>query len=378
MTVSEPTGATPARRIAYVSMQAVEQGQDSWAAVMEIIDGWKARGWEVDTWFPSYDERAPSAATRVREMYRVQGALRHRLDSYDAVYVRGHVMAYPTSRAAARTGIPVFQECNGTYEDLFVAWPATKRFRGFFEERMRAQYRAADYIFCGTEQQREWLRAETGHNRIDVSPNGANAKLFRPGVPKREGLPPRYVLFFGQMAPWQGIEVLIEAFGLPEWPEGVDLVFVGDGVRRPAVEEAVAESGGRIHYLGRLPYAELPAVIGHCVASTSPQFTVERGDEGFSALKLYESMACGVPVIGSDYPGVGDVIRRNDSGLVVAPGDARELALAAARIADDPEAAAQMGRRGREAIEREASWEARAAQRQERMEQVIVAMRGGR
>lgn len=370
--------ASSARRIAYLSLQAVEQGQDSWAAVMEIVEGWRAKGWAVDTWFPSYEKRVPSAVTRLREMYRVQRALSHRLADYDAVYVRGHVMAYPTSRAAARRGIPVFQECNGTYEDLFVAWPATRRFKTLFEQLMRVQYRNADHVFCGTEQQRIWLRAETGHDRIDVSPNGANDHIFRPGTPKRDGLPGRYVLFFGQMAPWQGIEVLIEAFGRAEWPNDVDLVFVGDGVRRPAVERAVAGSGGRVRYLGRLPYEELPAVIGHCVASTSPQYTNERGSEGFSALKLYESMACGVPVIGSDYPGVGDVIRHYDCGIVVEPGDAVALARAVASIAADPSLAARLGANGRAAIEREASWQARAVQRQERMERVIARAWGGR
>ncbi len=81
------------------------------------------------------------------------------------------------------------------------------------------------------------------------------------------------------------------------------------------VEAAAGTGDSGISYLGRLPYEQLPGVIAHCVASTSPQYTPDRGDAGFSALKLYESMACGVPVIGSDYPGVGDVIRCYDCGI---------------------------------------------------------------
>jgi len=361
------------RRIAYVSMQAVVEGQDSWAAVNEIIEGWRAGGWRVDTWFVSYPDTAPGGLGRVREMLRVQRELKARLSDYDAVYVRGHVMAYPTARAARDLGIPVFQECNGTYEDLFVAWPVTRYARGTFESRMRRQYIEADHIFCGTEQQRRWLRAETGHDRIDVSPNGANADVFRPDVPKRPGVPDRYVLFFGQFAPWQGIEVLLAARSSASWPQGVDLVFAGDGARRPLVEEAAALPGSGVSYLGRLPYAELPGVIAHCVASTSPQFTEERGSEGFSALKLYESMSCGVPVIGSDYPGVGDVIRHYDCGVVVPPGDAEALAGAVADLVARPDEASAMGHRGREAVERECSWAARAEQRQLVMERVISA-----
>ncbi len=199
-----------------MSLQAVEQGQDSWAAVNEIIEGWRAGGWHVDEIFVSYPDGAPGALGRVREMLRVQRDLKSRLAEYDAVYMRGHFLGRPTARAAFARGIPVFQECNGTYEDLFVAWPATRIARPLFEWLMRSQYRDADWIFCGTEEQRAWLRRETGHDRIDVSPNGANSELFRPDVPKRPGLPDRYVLFFGQFAPWQGIETLIDAKSSPQ------------------------------------------------------------------------------------------------------------------------------------------------------------------
>lgn len=373
---STPASAdlTP-RRVAYLSLQAVVEGQDSWAAVGEIVSGWRSEGWVVDTWFVSYPEGAPGAIGRLREMRRVQRELIARLGDYDAVYIRGHFIAYQTARAARRRCVPVFQECNGTYEDLFVAWPTARFARPLFESLQRSQYRDADWVFCGTEHQRAWLRGETGHDRIDVSPNGANAELFRPDVPKRAGLPERYVLFFGQFAPWQGVEVLVEAKRSDAWPDGVDLVFVGDGARRPVVEGAAAAEPG-IAYLGKLPYEELPSVIAHSLASTSPQYTEERGTEGFSALKLYESMACGVPVIGSDYPGVGDVIRRYESGFAVPPGDARALAEAVAALVADPEAAREMGRRGRRAIETDASWAARAEQRRERMEPVIAAKAG--
>lgn len=366
-----------ARRIAYLSLQAVEQGQDSWAAVNEIVSGWEDEGWSVDRWFVRYPKGiAPGAFARLTAMFKVQRELARRLSDYDALYVRGHFMAFSASNRARRMGLPVLQECNGTYEDLFVSWPAARVARPLFEHLMRTQYRAADLIFCGTEQQRRWLRDETGHDRIEISPNGANADLFTPDAPRRPGLPERYVLFFGQFAPWQGIETLVAARADNAWPEGVSLVFVGDGARRPAVEEAVAASSGEIVYLGRLPYEELPGVVAHCVASTSPQFTAERAQAGFSALKLYESMSCAVPVIGSDYPGVGDVIRHYRCGLVVEPGDPTALAEAVATLVGDPVGAAEMGRRGRDAVERECSWRARAHQRRVLIEALVGAGRG--
>ncbi|MDZ4169178.1 MAG: glycosyltransferase [Coriobacteriia bacterium] len=361
----------PHPHVAYLSLQAVTQGQDSWAAVNEIVSEWQESGWNVDRWFPDYPETgAPGAVGRALEMWRLQRELKRDIYLYDALYVRGHTMAYPGSRWARAAGVPVFQECNGTYEDLFIAWPAARLGRPLFEHMQRAQYRDARFVFCGTEPQHRWLNAETGHDRVIVSPNGANIELFTPAAPRREGLPERYALFFGQFAPWQGIEVLVAAKRSSEWPSGVDLVFVGAGEREPVVRGAVNHDQGT-HYLGRLPYEELAGVIAHSVASTSPQFTQERGSQGFSALKLYESMACGVPVIGSDYPGVADVIERYDAGIVVTPGKADELARAVATLAANESEARRMGANGRAAVEREATWAARAQQRRIVIEAVM-------
>jgi len=359
-------------KVAYLSLQSVTEGQDSWAAVTEIVAGWELSGWSVERYFPSYRAGvAPGAWGRLCEMWRVQRKLGKALRNYDALYVRGHNMAYPTMLRARAAGVPVIQECNGTYEDLFIAWPAARIARPFFEYLQRAQYRDAALIVCGTEEQASWLRDETGHDRIIVSPNGSNAEVFRPDAPRRAGLPEKFVLFFGQFARWQGIDVLLSAKSDPAWPKGIDLLFVGDGEARGVVAEAASDESRGIHYLGRLPYRELPGVIAHCVASTSVQFTPDRGKAGFSALKLYESMSCGVPVIGSDYPGVGDVIRRYACGLVVSPGDPVAVAQAVAGIVADPDEAREFGRRGRDAVERECSWSARAEQRRTAIEAVV-------
>ncbi len=95
-------------RVAYLSLQAVAQGQDTWAAVTEIVAGWERSGWQVDRWFADYGSPGtpPGALTRLREMRRVQSALARELKDYDAVYIRGHMFAYPLARRARRWGFP--------------------------------------------------------------------------------------------------------------------------------------------------------------------------------------------------------------------------------------------------------------------------------
>lgn len=350
-------------RIAYLSLQAVEDGQDTWAAVMEIVRGFEAEGAEVDTYFVEYPKGSvPSALERTRQMRLVQRRLRARLADYDAVYVRAHPFAYPAARAAARLSVPVIQECNGPYEDLFIAWPSTRPARPFFEHLQRSQYRSAAAIISVAEGLTRWLVTDTGNPRVFTNGNGANTDVFTPDAPRREGLPERFAVFFGQFPAWQGIGTLLEAVRLPEWPEGLPLVFVGDGAMRPAIEATRDELPGRVLYLGRLPYAEVAQVVAHSALSFVPMMAPEREDK-FSPLKLYESMACGVPVAASDVVGITEVVRECECGILVQAGDAAGFAAAAARIAGDPEMAREMGKRARCAAVERYSWRARASQR---------------
>jgi glycosyltransferase involved in cell wall biosynthesis len=362
----------PSRKVAYLSLQAVVDGQDTWAAVMEVVRGWRDEGWIVDTYFPQYAAGSlPGPLGRLAEMRRVMKRLGDRLSEYDAVYVRAHPFAYPLVRRATAARVPVVHESNGPYEDLFIAWPATRVARPVFEAMQRWQYRHAAAIVSVADGLTRWLIREAGHDRVYTNGNGANVEAFSPSAPRREGLPERYAVFFGMFPPWQGIGALLQAVRLAAWPAGVPLVFAGDGAMRQAVERAAAELPERVHYLGRLPYEEVAGVAAHAMASFVPMVMPER-ETMFSPLKLYESMACGVPVIATDVVGITEVVSEFDCGLLVAPGDARGLAEALAALATDPDLAAEMGARGRAAAVERFSWLTRARERAGIVERAIA------
>jgi len=354
--------ATPSR-IAYVSLQAVVDGQDTWAAVTEVIKGWEALGWTVDRYFPRYPESgAPGTVGRLAEMWRVQRRLAGHMREYDAIYVRAHQMALPTARRAAATGVPIVHECNGPYEDLFIAYPQLRVGRPILDAMQRWQYRHASAIISVAQGLTKWLVREAGHERVVTVGNGANTEVFSPDASRLPGLPDRFAVFFGQFPAWQGIASLLEAVRQPAWPSGLPLVFVGDGAMRADVEAAVADLPGRVLYLGRLPYDRVAQVVAHALVSFVPMMAPER-EAMFSPLKLYESMACGIPVIASDVVGISEVVSEQRCGILFPAGDSCAAAEATARIVGDPAEAGEMGRRGREAAVARFSWQARAAQR---------------
>lgn len=350
------------RRIAYLCLQATTPGQASYAHVHEIIDGLRAQGAIVDLFEPSYAGReAPGALGRLAEFARVQRRLLAAVDDYDVLYVRGHALAWWASEAARRRGITVVQECNGMVEDFFIAWPSARYFSAIIRALTYAQFKNADAVIAGSSGLAEWLARETDVV-ASIVPNGANIEMFTPDeeVPQGIRLPERYAVFFGSFAPWQGIATSLQAVRDPEWPEDVSLVIVGRGAKLAEVE-AAARTDERVVYLGALPYDQVSGIVASALVSLVNKEAEEFSEAGISPLKLYESMACGTPVIATEgLPGLTDIVRHNHAGLIVPQRDAHALARAVAHLAASPDLVREMGASGRRYAEAECSWYARS------------------
>ncbi len=280
------------------------------------------------------------------------------------------------SQLVARlTRKPVMHEVNGPFLDITVTYPWTRYFYGLLNWLQRVQYRFANGLVAVTPQLQQWLRNEGCRGAIEVIPNGANLALFNPQRPRCAGLPDRYVVFFGGFARWQGIPVMIDALGYPEWPAGVSLVIVGDGQLKDMVAQAAANNGN-LRYLGRLPYAEVGAVVAGALAGLVPKTRDDDADQtGLFPIKLFEILACGIPAIVSDYPGQAHLVRSENCGLVIKPGDPKALAEAVARLANDPIERKAMGARGHEMIAADHSWDRRSQQTAQFIERTIAAGR---
>lgn len=348
-------------RLAYLCLQVTREGQASHAHVHEIIKGLRKRGWKVELFEP----RPPSSAGigavifKVAEFIRTQRRLR-RAGPFDVLYVRSHPLALPTSLWGRRRRLPTVQEVNGPYADLFVSYPWTRFLAVAFRTAARLSLKLADGVIAVTPQLRSWVLAETASDKpVQVVPNGANSELFRPSAPSELKIGDPYVVFFGSLSRWQGIATLLDAVRHPAWPRGVKLVVAGDGVERPRLESV--EPSGPVVYLGPVPYRQIPGLVAGSLAGLSPQTDVQgRAATGLFPLKVFETLACGVPVVVTDFPGQADIVREIGCGVVVPPEDPGALAAAVAALAQDPVGRKEMGARGRRAIAEAYSWDRRA------------------
>lgn len=350
--------------MAYLCLQATREGQASHAHVHEIIGGLQSRGWAVSLFEPWYaaSDSPPTLWQRIYGFFTVQVRLWRRLGEFDVVYVRSHFASLPSCILLRLLHVPTVQELNGPPSDLFAAYPWTRRLGQVFPILGNLCLRMADCVITVTPQLREWVLSKYPKQRVFVVPNGANTAVFQPGVAPYIVLPPVYVVFFGALASWQGIDTLLDAVHSDKWPKEVSLVVMGDGQRRERIEAAAARST-RILYLGKVPYRKISSIVGNSLAGLIPKInTPERRATGLSPLKLFETLACGVPAVVSDLPWLSDFVTLNRCGIVIASGDAHSLAAAVAQLHADRNGAKKMGKRGREAILREHSWDHRAGE----------------
>jgi glycosyltransferase involved in cell wall biosynthesis len=123
------------------------------------------------------------------------------------------------------------------------------------------------------------------------------------------------------------------------------LLVVGDGPARPAVEATLASLGrARIHYAGRRLAEELPQFYAPADLLVWPAINEAYG------MALLEAQAAGVPVVAAATGGVPTVVAGDRTGLLTVPGDAGDFAAAVRALLDDPVRRRKMGETAKELI----------------------------
>jgi glycosyltransferase involved in cell wall biosynthesis len=207
--------------------------------------------------------------------------------------------------------------------------------------------------------------AEREPEKLIEMPNGVDVEAFSPegpdgGLRERLGVPAgallaAFVATLDRAHDFKRLDVAIDALALPA-AQAVHLVVAGGGDLLEDFREAASSAGvaDRVHFLGAVPHAELPDVLR---AADLVLLTTEP-PESFGIV-LIEAMACGLPAIATDYPGVRAVVADGETGYVVAAGDPAATAAALGRLAElGPDGRAKLGAAGRAKALREWAWPA--------------------
>jgi glycosyltransferase involved in cell wall biosynthesis len=167
------------------------------------------------------------------------------------------------------------------------------------------------------------------------------------------GLHHRFVvLHAGNIGLSQNLDAVIDAAALLAARRDIVFLFIGDGNRRPALEEAVRQRG--LENVRFLPYQPRDQLRWTYASSDVCLVSLKRGLAGYIVpSKVYPILAAGRPYIAAVEPlsEVAALTERHRCGVVVTPGDAKALADAIAALADRPHDREAIGGRARVAAE---------------------------
>jgi glycosyltransferase involved in cell wall biosynthesis len=186
-------------------------------------------------------------------------------------------------------------------------------------------------------------------SRLTALPNGLDPDTVRPNRSRQAvraalGIAPEapLALAVGQLVPWKGQDVLLQAFARIAAPEARLLVAGADlfGEHPAYAQRLAALADPRVRLLG--PRADVPDLLGAADLLVLPSL-----GEPFGRVVL-EAMAAALPVLATDAGGPRDIVVPGHTGWLVPPGDVPALAEAlAAALALGADHRRQMGENGR-------------------------------
>lgn len=184
---------------------------------------------------------------------------------------------------------------------------------------------------------------------IEVAHDGFESERFA-RVPSREearrelrlDANARVVVYTGGLMEWKGVEVLVDsARRLPE------TTFVIAGGAREDLERvrAHAKDLANVRLDGFQPPARVALYLRAADVGVVPNRSMPEISARYtSPLKVFEAMACGLPLVASDLPSLRELLQHGEDAWLVAPDDPEKLAEGLRKLLDDAELRQRLAR----------------------------------
>jgi glycosyltransferase involved in cell wall biosynthesis len=192
------------------------------------------------------------------------------------------------------------------------------------------------------------------NDKCEVIPNGVDTNLFRNYGDRKEelGLDGFVIGYVGVLREWIDLEPVFRA--LKDLDEEINMVVVGkEGQFKENVDLAKRYGvSDRVTFTGMVPYSQVPKYISAMDGCLIP-FKANAISGSALPLKLFEYMACGKPVISSKISG----IKRVAEDKVMYASNEEEYKEKIGELYKDEALRQEMGKIGREFVERDYRWE---------------------
>ncbi len=220
----------------------------------------------------------------------------------------------------------------------------------------RFLYRRADEVMVNSPGFIDHVK-ERGARGVELIPNGADPSMFKPsndGADFRHAheLDDKFVaLYAGAHGMSNDLDVVLESASLLVGTSEIQIVLLGDGKEKPALEQHAQDRGlADVTFVPSVPKSEMPKALAAaqaCIAILKP---LEEYKTTYPN-KVFDYMAAGRPVVLAIDGVIREVVEAAGCGLFVEPGNAVALAEAISKLAGDRKKSRAMGLKGRKYLE---------------------------
>lgn len=193
----------------------------------------------------------------------------------------------------------------------------------------------ADEVLIDTEAHKKFFvrRFFLKPKAVRVIYVGTRDDLFSPGPGKHLLAEKRYnALFIGSYIPLQGIEHIVEAARMLRGETNIHFTLIGNGQTRPKIERQIEDLQLKnITLIDFQPIESLPDYLRSADVALGIFGTSSKADRVIPH-KVYDAVACGVPVITAKNQAIGEKFQDGKQVFLCEAGNGESLAAAILRV----------------------------------------------
>jgi glycosyltransferase involved in cell wall biosynthesis len=358
-------------------------------SVLSVNDCWKAK-WDQTTenynqsfkdlfekidLFYLTDRQVSPVVQEALSVATVGGTLdRIGISDYDVYFnYNGMVSGYAVGRAAHSRGIPTIYDIADDLPEMIRTSPQIPSFMrstgGWVGKAiLNRSIRTSESVTITTESLCQTYGIP--REKWELLPNGVDIELFSPRpcnhIKEKYGLEDAFVVgHVGVLREWLDLEPLFVAIRELASKINVKLLMVGGGAGYDKTVEMARDLGILDHaiFTGTVPYAQVPEYIS-CMDMGVIPFKQDSVSNNSLPLKLFEYMACGIPVISTHV----DAIQKKFGQNVLFVSNANEYAQKILHMYQDPDLCSKLGSEGRRIVADKYQWAAIA----KKLERILI------
>jgi colanic acid/amylovoran biosynthesis glycosyltransferase len=233
--------------------------------------------------------------------------------------------------------------------------PVKPKRRKLYHRRLRLLFKVGDkFTVPSRHMKRKLIRWGCPRHKIKIMYSGIDLKKF-PYIErdwKTEGIT---IIAVGRLHKKKGFRYLVKAFKkVHERFSSSRLIIVGDGDERRKIQRLISalKLKRQVWMKGLVPHHQLAQLMQQADIFCLPSLTTRDGNQEGIPNAIKEAMATGLPIVSTRHGGIPELVTDGREGLLVPEKKVSLLAEKIMELMETPMLRQEMGRNGREKVER--------------------------